>query len=447
VKTTTARTRPAPATKGGLAGGRHRSPPRRWEPLLGAVFASLLAACSAGPAATPRPASNVAAAEHALVVVSLDGFRADYLGRYPAPQLAALAARGVRAERLVPSFPTKTFPNHFTLMTGQRPASHGVVGNDMRDPRSGGRFTMDDRDAVRDPRWWQAEPLWITAERQGLRTAPYDWPGSEVAFGGVRPRWWRAWDGELEDGARLRAVLDLLALPPRRRPRLLTLYLYAVDSAGHAHGPDSPEVASAVARVDAVIGELLAGLRRLRREETTDVVVVSDHGMAATAPERAILLDELIAVERVDVVAWSPVLMAWPEPADLPAVEAALRTHPHLTVYRREALPPRLRYGGHPRIPPLLALADEGWWITTRERAASREPPRGEHGYDNALPSMGAIFVAAGPSFRSDGVVVPPFDNVAVYPLLCAALGIAPRPGDWRAETLPPVLANAAARP
>jgi predicted AlkP superfamily pyrophosphatase or phosphodiesterase len=165
--------------------------------------------------------------------------------------------------------------------------------------------------------------------------------------------------------------------------------------------------------------------------------------MAATAPERTILLDELIDLERARVIAWSPVLMAWPEPADQAAVESALRdAHPHLTIYRREELPARFHFHGHERIPPLLGLADEGWRISTRERAARGDPPGGEHGYDHQLPSMAAIFVAAGPSFRAGGEVVPPFDNVAVYPLLCAALGVTPLPGDWEAGALPAVLAR-----
>lgn len=399
--------------------------------LLAALAAPLLGCWGEPPAPPPQ---------HALVLVGLDGFRADYLDRLPAPTLRALAARGVRAERLIPSFPSKTYPNHFTLVTGRYPVSHGIVANDMYDPALDAWFSLEDRAAVRDARWWQAEPIWVTAERRGVRTAPLDWPGSEAPIAGIRPAAWVPYDHDLAPAARVSRVLDLLAQPAHERPRLLTLYLHEVDDAGHEFGPGSPELAAAVAEADAVVGELLAGLERLGLAGTTDVVVLADHGMAATPPGNAIVLDELIDPAAVRVVTLSPVVQLWPPEGQVEATLASLRrAHPHLAVYARDELPRRLRYSGNPRIPPIVALADEGWYVTTRAEAAERAPDAGEHGYDPALPSMGALFVAAGPSFR-EGVVLPPFENVQVYPMLCSALGIPPVPGDWTLEDAPAAL-------
>ena len=417
-----------------MAGTSRAAAPRALAARLAvlAALAALLLGCWGEPPAPPP--------QHALVLVGIDGFRADYLDGLPAPNLRALAARGVRAERMIPAFPSKTYPNHFTLVTGRYPANHGIVANDMYDPALDAWFSLEDRASVRDARWWQAEPVWVTAERRGLRTAPLDWPGSEAPIGGVRPAAWAPYDHDLPPAARVRRVLELLGQPAPERPRFVTVYMHEVDDAGHEFGPGSPELAAAVAAVDAAVGELLAGLERLGLADTTDVVAVADHGMAATPAENAIVLDELIDPATVRVVTSSPVLQLWPPDDRVEATLLRLRgAHPRLAVYARDELPRRLRYSGNARIPPIVALADEGWYLTTRAEAEEGAPDAGEHGYDPALASMGALFVAAGPSFRA-GAVLPPFENVQVYPMLCSALGVPPLPGDWTLEGAPAAL-------
>jgi predicted AlkP superfamily pyrophosphatase or phosphodiesterase len=402
---------------------------------VGVALVAAVAGCHATVSRSVPP--------HALVLVSIDGFRSDDFDLFPSPVLHRLAARGVRAERLIPSFPSKTYPNHFTLVTGRRPEHHGIVANDMVDPATGAVFSLADRKAVADPSWWQAEPIWVTAERAGMRTAPLDWPGTEAPIGGLRPAHWRVYDAKRPNDERVQVLLELLAKPPPERPRFLTLYFSDVDDAGHAAGPHAPAVGEAIARVDGELGTLVEGIDRLGATPTTDVVVVSDHGMAEVPAANAIFLDDLVDAAVARVVTWSPVLELWPQPERVDEVIARLRVSPHLAVYRREDLPARLHYADNARIPPVVALAEEGWYVTTHGKYAERDPAKvvgGEHGNDPALPSMGALFVAAGPSFAR-GRTVPAFDNVEVYPLLCAALGIAPVPGDWTVGALPGALA------
>jgi predicted AlkP superfamily pyrophosphatase or phosphodiesterase len=394
-----------------------------------------LVGCLGRPAPSPaRPAPR------ALVLVSLDGFGPDYLDRPPAIRLRDLAARGVRARWLRPVAPTLTFPNHYTIVTGLYPAHHGIVGNNMRDPAIERPFSLGDTLAVRDPRWWGGEPIWVTAERQGRRSAAFFWPGTEAPIRGTHPTWYRRYDPTVPNRARVEQVLAWLRLPADSAPALVLLYLGDVDHAGHAAGPDSPQVDSAVARVDTAIGRLEDGLAASGLAASVDLLVVSDHGMAPVAPDHLIYLDDFLDPATVEVTEWAPMLPIRPRDGDVERVYRALAgRHPHLAVYRRRDLPARFHYDSTPRTAPIVALADEGWLITTHARAKSATPPRGMHGYDPLLPSMRAIFLARGPSFPA-GTVVPGFENVHLYPLLAELLGVRPAPADGRLDSLPPPL-------
>jgi predicted AlkP superfamily pyrophosphatase or phosphodiesterase len=398
------------------------------------LAAAGLAACSGGP--TARPATTPSP-ERTVILVSLDGFRADYFPRTPSPTLHRLAARGVRAERMIPSFPSKTFPNHFAIVTGKRPEHNGIVANDILDPRTGARFTLSDRAAVTDARWWLAEPVWVSAERRGIATAPYFWPGAEAPIGGVRPTYGVRFDERVSAEERVERAVRLLEMPTGRRPRFITVYLQNVDDAGHTFGPETLETGAAVGRVDAALATLVAALDREGLTASTDLIVLADHGMAQTRLGDAIYLDDLVDLDRVSpwISSWSPVLGITPPPSEIESTFRALDRGGHLKVYRREELPERFHYRDSDRIPPIFAIADEGYRIT---RHGAKQWSLGEHGYDPELPSMGALFIAAGPDFRN-GVVVPPFPNVEVYPLLCRALGIEPLPGDWTLDDLPAV--------
>ena len=379
--------------------------------LLSIALAACLTAC--GP-----PSSGAT-----VILVSLDGFRADYLDRGLTPVLSRLAKEGVRAEALLPVFPTKTFPNHYTIVTGRWPGGHGIIGNEFFAPELGRRFAMRDRAAVHDARFWGAEPIWVTAEREGLATAPLFWPGSEAAIGGIRPSYSRPFDHAVPDSARVRQLLELLDLPEARRPVFLTLYTSVVDAAGHRFGPEAVETKWALARADTVVGLLIAGLKSRHLERKVDLIVVSDHGMAPTSPERIIYLDTNVGRDALVVDALSPVLMARPRSGLEDSVYRGLRRTPHLTTYRRHELPKRWHLAETPRVPPLVAVADEGWII--RWRGDSAEIGLGDHGYDDSLASMRAIFIGHGPSFGR-GTVVPAFRNIHLYALLAELLGITP---------------------
>lgn len=372
-----------------------------------------------------------------VILISFDGWRWDYMARTQVPNLQALASRGVRAEALIPAFPTKTFPNHYTIVTGLYPENHGIVSNVIVDPEYPRRFTMS-APTAKDSRWWGGEPVWVTAMRHQQRTAAMFWPGSEVAIGGMRPTYWRRFDDGVSNAARVGQVLQWLALPGAKRPSFLTLYFSDVDDAGHRHGPDSLSVLEAVRRLDAVLGQLISGIQKLGLLDSTTFVVVSDHGMSQVARNRTIFVDDYLNLSTVEVIEWTPNFGVRPRSGNVEQTYRALKDkHPALAVYKREDIPAHLHHRASNRIPPVVALADDGWTITTRTRhllaSAAGRSNGGAHGYDPKYRSMHGLFVAAGPGVRQ-GAVVPPFENVHIYSFLCELLGLAPAPHDGDAR-------------
>lgn len=383
-----------------------------------------------------------AAGGQMLILVSLDGFRADYLDRLEPPHLIALARRGVRAEGLVPVYPTKTFPSHYSMVTGLYPGRHGIVFNDMYDAELDAQFHLHDRVAVTDPRWWGGEPIWVTAERQGVRSAAMFWPGTEGAIDGVRPSYWYPYRDDFPYRRRVETVLGWLDLPPDERPRMITLYFQTPDGPSHDYGPLSPQAFSAVREVDARIGDLVAGIDERGLTDRVNVIVVSDHGMAEIAPERTIVLDDLVELAPEEVFDQGAVLQIHPRPGRESEIFTALDgAHPRLAVYRRGATPERYRLGSGPRVPPILGVPDPGWQVRTRRSAASRRRFGGDHGYDPFDPTMRALFVAAGPAL-SAGLTVEPFESVEIYNLMTAILDLAPADNDGRPGALTHLLAQ-----
>ncbi len=393
-----------------------------------------LAALAGCTTASPGPvAMSAAAAVEARVpvtiLIGIDGARPDYLSDTATPNLSRLAAGGVSAA-MQPSFPTKTFPNFWTMATGVRPDKSGIVGNKMEDARRPGEhFTME----TDDPFWWNAaKPIWIAAEQAGIRSATMFWPGSEVAWGGTgKPDHgvyaggahasdWQAFNAAVTAGQRVDAVVDWLRRPAATRPRFVTLYFDDVDIAGHDHGPAAPQTRAAMHAVDAQIGRMQRELAAMG--QPANLIAVADHGMAAVANDRVIAFDRVAPADSFRLIETGPYAAIEPMPGREAALAAALvRPHPQMQCWPKAAIPARLRYGTNPRVSTFLCLAATGWTITAS--TPSKPVHGGAHGYDDAAPEMQALFVAGGPAFRS-GVTLPSFRNTAIHPLLRRILGL-----------------------
>jgi predicted AlkP superfamily pyrophosphatase or phosphodiesterase len=407
--------------------------------LLSTLLPALVLAqvgCAGAPAHRGRPTP--------VILVSIDGFRADYLDRGHTPNLSALAADGVRAEAMRPAFPSLTFPNHYTLVTGLYPDHHGIVHNRMEDPLTGARYVYNDETTTSDPSWWEAgEPVWVTVEKHGMRTATMFWPGSNAKIHGEWPSHWKPFDRSTSAQQRVETLLHRLDLPRRERPVFLTLYFDQVDHAGHDFGPDAPQLNEALAEVDRAIGTLVDGLRARGVAGRANLVIVSDHGLAPSGPDKLVFIDDIIDVQRIRVSNYGIVAGMHPRDGDDAYVEETLlHPHDHMQCWRRDAMPARLHYGTHPRVPPVVCLAAVGWQISTHEwaRTHPHDASMGEHGYDIDAPEMAALFVANGPAFRH-GLRVAPFDNVHVYPLLMELLRLPAKPNDGDPAVTAPMLA------
>lgn len=377
-----------------------------------------------------------ASARDPLVLVSIDGFRWDYLDRFPeaTPNLRQLRAEGVSARGLIPPFPSNTFPGHYTLVTGLVPTSHGMLNNTMYDPELGIAFHYNQQVFNLDARWWSGEPIWNTVTRQGLVSACYFWPGSEAPVGGLRPGIYKTFNAKIPLEARLEEVAGWLELPPDRRPAFITFYLDETNSVGHRHGPDSAEIVAAVKRMDASVGALRERLERGGRR--INLVVVSDHGMTPVDLDRVIVLDDYLDPADVQIDFEGSVTGLRPLKGDAAQILKALATLPpeSARAYAAADLPAHLAIDpSNPRVPPVWIVPGEGWRVfrrSTVDRAPQFPPVRGDHGYDPNFQSMHGILIAHGPAFLANGTVTDRVESIHVYALLCAALGLEPAAND-----------------
>lgn len=392
--------------------------------------------------ALPRPGAVAAtAAAHPVLLISIDGLRAGDLDLALTPNLDRMVREGVRAQWLVPSYPSLTFPNHYTLVTGLRPDRHGIVHNTMRDEALGG-FKLSDREAVGTGGWWEGEPLWVTAEKAGLPTATLSWPGSEAPIGGVRPTRWQPYDGEIPYSTRVDQVVGWMVEPQATRPRFATLYFEDLDEESHDFGPDSQQARQALAEADAAVGRLLRGLEAKGVLDEVNIVLVSDHGMAAVPPTQTVMVEMMVDPADAENVTAGQSVGFVPRPGRTAAAETQLLgRHDHYQCWRKRELPAHWHYGKHPRVPPIVCQMDVGWDAVKRATLEKypRTATRGSHGFDPDSEAMRTVFIARGPAFRS-GVVLPPFHNVDVYPLLARLVGLEPRENDGDPRTLLPAL-------
>jgi predicted AlkP superfamily pyrophosphatase or phosphodiesterase len=387
------------------------------------------------------------------LLISLDGFRADFLHRDLTPTLSAFIRAGVSPKYMLPSFPSVTFPNHFTLVTGLYPESHGVVGNTFWDPDSKKEFYYTDPARSMKPEWWRAEPIWDLAEKEGVRSAVHMWPGSEAHIGDIDPTYLDNFNPKEDLENKVDRILSWLDLPGPEddgadqhspRPQLMAAYVPNVDSDGHKFGPNSTEIRKTISEVDAMLGKLFAGIEARNLTDIVNIVIVSDHGMATTDTSRLLQLEDLIDTSLIEHTDGWPLYGLRPfntsdehlqtlyndlhEKSQSPEFEGTFE------VYMRDHnMPARYHFSNNPRIAPLWIVPTTGWAIVTKPefdvKAAAKTGesyhPVGLHGYDHENPLMRAIFVARGPAFpHTPGSELEVFQNTEVYGIVCDSLGL-----------------------
>jgi len=380
-----------------------------------------------------------------VILIALDGFRPDYLDKYQPKTLNKLAENGVRAKWLIPSFPTKTFPNHYTIATGLYPEHHGIIENNIFDFNT--VFTLGKREEVQNSRWWLGEPIWVTAEKQGQRAGAFFFPGTEAEIMGVRPTFWKTYDGKIPNAERVDTILSWIDLPQKERPTFYTLYFSDTDDAGHGFGPDSEAVKNAVLKVDGELDRLYQNLKKRKISKKVNIIIVSDHGMATVFQKNAVFLDDYFDFKKTERILWTgEIVQIFPVGgAETEIINNLQSKIEHAKCWRKSEIPARFHYNEGTRIAPIICSADEGWVLTNHERFEETKKradflkPKGAHGYDNQLESMRATFIAHGAAFKK-GKVVEPFENIHIYNLTAKILGLTPAKNDGNLETVKNVL-------
>lgn len=351
-----------------------------------------------------------------VVMVSVDGFRYDYAEKFGASTFLDIAKSGATAEYMVPAFPSKTFPNHYTIVTGQYPNSHGIVGNSFYSRAKGQFFTLGDPSKVQDASWYGGKPIWTLAEETGMLSASYFWAGSEAPVGGFRPTYWKRYDHNVPHEERIAQVMDWMNLPPEERPHLVTLYFSMVDDAGHAFGPNAPETKEAVLAVDELISQLRAQIGSLGLP--IYLVIVSDHGMIDV--NRGISLHDVKFKDAVVDYSSSMAMIYHKEPKVINCIAKQLKKKEYLQVYTREEMGALYGFDNPDRVGDLVVLCDPPMQLLKSPGVIRG----GTHGYDPLkFPEMNAIFMIEGPKVK-EGSTVAPFENIHVYPLIAELLGL-----------------------
>jgi Uncharacterized proteins of the AP superfamily len=401
--------------------------------VFSAFHALLLLAVALQPGCTHPSSPAASRPTPLLLLVAMDGFRWDYLDLYAdqAPNLRRLRDHGATSRGLIPVFPSNTFPNHYSVVTGLYPSHHGIINNRLFDPTLGRFFLAGPGKDVTESIWWGGEPIWVTAEKSGVPAAVGFWPGSEAKIQGLRPSFWGTFDPRITFDTRFAEFRSWLALPAAERPRVIAFYFEEANGYGHRYGPESPELAEAIQLLDTQLAQLLDAIAAANLE--VNLVIVADHGMTPISRERVIHFDDYIALEDVQIDFDGPVAGLRPLRGSVDQLLAAFASLPHARAYRIEDLPAHLHIDpANPRNPPVWILPDEGWEIYSRPRLAawSGRFNKGDHGFDPALRSMHGLFLAHGPSIKTLREPLDAFENVHVYNLLCALAGLPPAPND-----------------
>lgn len=358
-----------------------------------------------------------------VIMLSLDGFRWDYPEIYATPNLDKIKAYGVKAQSLIPVFPSKTFPNHYTIATGLYPDHHGIVNNEFVDPETGEMYSPGNRQMVEAPHFYGGEPIWVTAEKQGIPTASFYWIGSEAPVMGMHPSIWKKFDSSVPFETRMDSVISWANFPAEKRPGLITWYMEEPDHTSHDFGPFSKETGKVVQHLDSLVGVFLSRLDTIDNKNI-NIIVLSDHGMGEIRSEKYIDIDRNLKPEWIKyILGYNPVLFVEPEDGFSDTVLNTISQDTHLNAWKKENIPAYLKFGHNPRISKIVVEADSGWSIGTDENPDFTVG--GAHGYDFYNTDMHAIFYAMGPSFK-EGYIHPSFYNVDIYILLCKIMGLKP---------------------
>ncbi|HOW39483.1 MAG TPA: ectonucleotide pyrophosphatase/phosphodiesterase [Bacteroidales bacterium] len=372
-----------------------------------------------------------------VLLVSFDAFRYDYPVIYNTPNMNILAKDGIKADRMISSFPTNTFPNHYSIATGLYPDHHGLINNSFPAPDLGMFYRMGDRQAVENPAFYGGEPMWVTAQKQGLRAASFFWVGSEAPVGGMHPTYWKKYDESTGYGERIDTVMKWFTYSEERRPRLVTLYFDEPDATSHSFGPESEETKEVVESLDSLVGVIRGKIALLPFADRVNLIVLSDHGMASVSPEKYINLKSVVPDRMIESISGgNPVYLINPASGKADSVLLLINSTSGVKAWRKSELPEKWHYGTHPRIPEIVVVADSSWSIGTRP-SASRS--RGAHGYDNQNPELYSIFYAAGPAFKKNRTLQE-LNNVDVYNIVCKILNLKPAPNDGNPKVLGKVL-------
>lgn len=365
------------------------------------------------------------------VVVSLDGFRWDYVDAYDTHFLSWLGRSGVKAV-MTPSFPSKTFPNHYTLATGLVPDHHGIIGNQFKVAKSGRVFRLGN-DVARDGKKYGGDPLWLTAKHQGVKSATVYWVGSDVAVQGDHANYWKDYAQKplLTLPERVHEVIKLLKKPEDKRPHLVMAYFEQPDSYGHEFGPISRPTRRAMEYMDSLMQVLYNGLMELPIAADINFIVTGDHGMTYLSPERVIPTKKYIKSNWVDEICNDfPTLIYCKQPEYVDSVMNALKDVDHLRVWRKGQCPEYLQYGNNENMGDVIVLPDLGWKFTDGKVGLNT----GSHGFDHTYSDMWVAFQAIGPDFKKKYTRTSTFRNVCLYPMVCYLLGLTPSPNDGSLE-------------
>jgi len=364
-----------------------------------------------------------------VLLISFDGFRWDYSNRGITPNLQKMKDNGVWASSLQPTYPSKTFPNHYSIITGEYNDHHGIIANNFTNPFTNKVYKVGDTTSVRNSKWYLGEPFWTTAERQGIISASYFWPGSEQHLSYRHPTYFEIYDHHRQHKISVKGVLNWLQLPAKKRPHFITLYFHDTDDAGHKYGPNSAEVNKAIISLDSVIGLLYNGFEKIGMKDSVNVIIVSDHGMTEIYPEKSINIQKMLEGYSYKMEGEKPFVLIKPENNNFDSVYTILkRNENHYKVYLKKDMPKYYHYSENPFIYPIIIVADLGWSLVNNKWLGSFKlrHSKGNHGYDNHQLDMHGTFIAEGPNFRK-GYKTGTLWNIDIYPLLCKIFGIEPR--------------------